>query len=214
MMAKKLVFIATALMILLPLGFSCAAPELEPTMTDEPPIPAHYSTYTSEGLFSISYPPDWVPATSLIEEVTEWVEEWLESVDTASEIPEGGGILFLGGMPVAEGYMPNVNIVVIPRSVGYWALDEIVESEYQWSLTYLSDFREYSRTETIVGGKEAVISECGFYESSVGMEFRNLCLYTVKDEFVWIVTCTCSPEEFQEHEDDFSSVVRSFRILK
>ncbi|MBA7589778.1 hypothetical protein ES708_31868 [subsurface metagenome] len=212
-MTRKLVITVTALTILLPLTLSCATPELEPTTTAEPPIPTHYSTYTSEGLFSISYPQDWQPATSLIEQLTEWTEEWLQSVDPAAEIPEGLAFLFVGGIPSEEGYMPSVNVVIQPRAAGYWALDEIVEAEHQWCMMYLQDYREYSRTETIVDGRESVIIDCEFYDPSLGM-FRDLCLFTVKDEFAWSVTCSCYNENFQEYEDDLNSIVRSFRILK
>jgi len=212
--ARKLTIMIIALMILLPLTFSCAAPELEPTTTDEPPIPAHYSTYTSEGLYSISYPPDWVPATSLIEEVSEWVEEWLQSEDLEAEILEGANILFVGGKPIEEGYMPNVTVVVAPRSIGYWTLGEIVDSESQWYMVNLQDYREYSRTETIVDGRESIIVESGWDEPSFGGDLRYLSLYTVKDEFAWVVTCTCYSENFQEYKDDLNSVVRSLRILK
>ena len=214
-MTRKLTIMVTALMTLLPLTMSCVTPEIEPTMTTEPPIPAHYATYTSEGLFSISYPPDWVPATSLIEDVTEMLIEWIESVDPELEIPEGTYVLFLGGIPVEEGYWPNVNIVVIPRSIGYWTLDEIVEYDCQAAMMYLQDFREYSRTETIVDGKEAVILDSENCDPVLGFGMtRYLQLYTVKDEFVWVVSCTYDSEDFQKYKDDFNAIVRSLRILQ
>jgi hypothetical protein len=213
-MTKKLTTMVITLMTLLPFMLSCATPEIEPTTTTEPPIPAHYSTYTSEGLFSISYPPDWVPATSLIEDVTEMVTEWMESVDPELEMEEGANFLFLAGIPFEEGYWPNVNIVVIPRSIGYWTLDEIVEYEYQWNMMYLQDYREYSRTETIVDGKEAIILDTENLDPMLLDIIRFLQLYTVKDEFVWVVTCTYDAEDFQKYKDDFNSIVRSLRILQ
>ncbi|GAI46661.1 unnamed protein product, partial [marine sediment metagenome] len=60
-MIKKLTVTLTMTTILLLLTVSCTPPTLTPTTTPEPEIPAHFTTYTSEGLFSISYPPDWVP---------------------------------------------------------------------------------------------------------------------------------------------------------
>ena len=48
----------------------CAQEEVQKESIVEPEIPAHFSTHTDEmALFSISYPPDWEPALSVMEEL-------------------------------------------------------------------------------------------------------------------------------------------------
>jgi len=209
-MIKKLAVIVTTAMILSLLAMSCTTPTLTPVTTPEPEIPAHFSTYTSEGLFSISYPPDWAPATSVMEEALEIAKEWMQTVDPELAVEEVQ-VLFIGGIPT-EGYVPGVNIVIIPRSIGYWTLDEIVEGEGQWARENLQRYHEYSQIRTTVDGREAVISDWESDEPYIGM-YRYLQLFTVKDNFLWLVTCGGESEDFRGYEDTFYSIAKSLRIL-
>ena len=206
-MIKKLIVTLTMTMILLLLTVSCASPTLTPTTTPEPQIPPGFTTYTTEGLFSISYPPEWEPATSVMEELFELAKEWVQSLDPEAQL-EGEQMLFIGGLPTEEGWWwPNVNIAVAPRSVGYWELDEIVEVESQWNRELFQGYREVFRVETVIDAREAIIIESQVYD-------RYLQAYIVKGKHVWIVSCTADAEDFKDYEDTFYSVVRSLRILK
>lgn len=214
-MTRKLTIMIIALMILLPLTLSCATPELEPTTTAEPPIPAHYSTYTSEGLFSISYPPDWVPAISIMEEVYEATVGWMEGVDPSMDLSLLSTLefIFFGGVPDEYGYYPSVNIVVVPRGVGYWTLDEILEAEALWCREYLQQYHENYTVKTVIDSKEAAIVDSQDYEPTFGA-WRYLQAYVIDGEFVWVVTCGSEAKDFTYYEDDFDNVVRSLRILR
>lgn len=214
-MTRKLIIIVTALMILLPLTLSCATPELEPTTTAEPPIPDYYSTYTSEGLFSISYPSDWVPAMSVLEEASEAAIELVESTDPSIDLSWISALefLFMAGVPDEYGYYPSVNIVVVPRSVGYWTLDEILEADSLVCREYLQQYHENYLVKTVIDSKEAAIVDSQNYEPVWGT-WRYLQSYVIDGEFVWLVTCACELEDFTYYEDDFDNVVRSLRILR
>ncbi len=211
-MIRKLTISLITITTLLLLSLSCAPPELEPTQTSEPPIPTHFTTYNSEGLFSISYPPDWVPATSIMEELWEETKELMKSTDPEVSL-EDTSILFLGGIPAEEGYYPGVNILVMPRSAGYWELDEIVEAECQYSMEYTQGYREYSRVRTVVDGRQAVIIDSEDCDPPEMGRWRHLQLFMTKDKFVWCVTCSAELEDFEDYEDTFNSIVRSLRIL-
>ena len=87
-MIKKLILSLSIVTIVLLVTMSCASPTLTPTTTPEPEIPAHFTTYNSEGLFSISYPPDWVPATSIMEELWEETKELMKSTDPEVQLAE------------------------------------------------------------------------------------------------------------------------------
>ena len=210
-MIRKLTIPLITITTLLLLSLSCAPPELEPTTTPEPKIPAHFTTYTSEGLFSISYPPDWVPATSIMGEVFEATKEWMESIDPEASL-EGISMLFMAGILTEEGYYPGVNIIVMPRSVGFWTLDEIVETDSAWCRENLLKYREYSLLNTTIGGREAAISDWEDYDPDMGT-WRYITAYLVKDKFVWLVGCGAESEDFKDYEDAFSDIVRSLRIL-
>jgi len=210
-MIKKLILSLSIVTIVLLVTMSCASPTLTPTTTPEPEIPAHFTTYTSEGLFSISYPPDWVPATSIMEELFEEVKELMKSTDPEVQL-EDVKMLFAGGIPTEEGYYPSVNIAIVPRSVGYWTLDEVVEAETQYSREHSQRYREYSQVRTVVDGREAVILDTEDYEPDWGT-WRYLQLFVTKDKFLWMVTCSIESEDFKDYEDTFSDIVRSLRIL-
>jgi len=210
-MIKKLTVTLTMTTILLLLTVSCTPPTLTPITTAEPEIPVHFTTYTSEGLFSISYPPNWVPATSIMEELFEEIKEWMESIDPEVQM-EGVQFLFMGGILTEEGYYPNVGIGIGPRSVGYWTLDEIVEVESQWGREHLQKYREYSQVRTVVDGRDAIIVDCEDYDPDVGT-WRYIQLYMTKDKFLWVVSCSAESDDFNDYEDTFSDIVRSIRIL-
>jgi len=210
-MIKKLILSLSIVTIVLLVTMSCASPTLTPTTTPEPEIPAHFTTYTSEGLFSISYPPNWVSATSIMEELFEEVKEWMESIDP-EVLLEGQRMLFMGGILTEEGYYPNVNVIVTPRSVGFWTLDEIVETDSAWCRENLLKYREYSLLNTTIGGREAAISDWEDYDPDMGT-WRYITAYLVKDKFVWLVSCGAESEDFKDYEDAFSDIVRSLRIL-
>ena len=77
--------------------------EEKPPLSPEPPIPAHFTTYTDElGLFSISYPPDWELALSLVKGFEESSKELLKSMEF--DLPlESTSMIFLAGMPTEIG---------------------------------------------------------------------------------------------------------------
>ena len=210
-MIRKLAITFAITTIVLILIVSCAPPTLTPTTTPEPEIPAHFSTYTSEGLFSISYPPDWEPATSFLGELWEQTKELMKSTDPNVSL-EGVSFIFFGGIPIEEGWNPNVNIIVGPRATGYWTLDEIVEAESQYGKEHSQRYHEYSQIRTIVDGREASIIDLEDYDPDFGL-LRYLQLYMTEDKFVWIVTCTTESEHFQDYEHTFNNIVRSLRIL-
>ena len=211
-MIKKSAITFAITIIVLILIVSCAPPRLTPTTTPEPEIPAHFSTYTIEGLFSISYPPDWEPALSIMEEIWEETIEWIETVDPEVEMG-GSKPLFLGGIPTEEGYYPGVSIMVTPRSIGFSTLDEIIEVDSEWCREYLQKYREYSLLKTTIGGREAAISDWEDYDPNMGT-WRYITAYIIKDKFVWCVTCSSESKDFKDYEDTFNNIVRSLRILK
>lgn len=210
-MIKKLTATITTAMILSLLAISCAPPTLTPAIKPEPEIPAHFTTYASEGLFSISYPPDWVFVTSMMEEVGKEAKEYLKSLDPTVQTEEVA-VVFMAGLPFEEAYYPWVNVVVAPRCAGYWTLDEVDESESLWAREYIVGYRENSMIKTVVDGRESSILDSEDNEPGYG-RWRYLQLTTVKGDFVWVVSCGSEYKDFQDWEGSFNSIIRSIRIL-
>jgi hypothetical protein len=184
-----------------------------PKPVSEPTILAGFSTYTSEGLFSISYPSDWAAATSIMGELWEAIEEEMES-----EIPdismEDAGMVFLAGKPQDGAYYPSVNIVVISRTRGYSRLDEVAAAEDELERMYPTPGYELlSRTRTTIGGTEAIVDDSIDNEPGYG-KWRYLQVLLVEGKFVWVVTCAAEFDDFRYYEDDFYDTVRSFRVLQ
>jgi len=196
------------------LAVSCAPPELKPatSINYTPAVPiSGFTTFTSEGLFSISYPQDWSLANSLLEELREVGIDLIEGIDPDIDLSDVQ-LLFMAGKETLEGYYPNVMISVTPRSIGYYNLDEICEAEERWAKEYLQGYEVNSQVRTVINGLEADITIDEDYEPEFGT-WRYITVTIVKDDFVWFVGCSSESEDFPEYEDTFDKIVRSIRIL-
>jgi len=190
---------------------ACGAPTTAPV--SEPAIPAHYTTYTNEaGLFSISYPPEWETALSLIPDLEAGVKDVITSIE--SDLPVGNArTIFLAGLPIEGGYAPNVNIGVESMPGIVWTHDKVVEAEITGIKQIIPDYHEFSRVKTTVGGREATIVDCEGTYPQLG-KFHDLLMIILVGKTAWCVTCTSSSGEFSKWANDFNAVVRSLRILK
>ncbi len=179
----------------------------------EPPIPAHFTTYTdSLGLFSISYPPEWEPALEYLEEIEQFARDIISSI--TSDIPmEEAHFLFMAGLPTMEGFRPNFNIVVEPLSEIMWTHDEVVTAAIEGIKAVVSDYHEFSRVKTTIDNRTATIIECQGTIAGYGT-YRFVHMYLLVSKTVWGVGCTVLPDEYSKWEDDFDAIVRSLRILK
>lgn len=217
-MKRLLILCSSIMLIVLSLAtiVSCQqnpapAPALTPAPVTEPAIPTNFTTYTSEGFFSISYPQDWSPAISVMEELEKETKAWIKNIDPEVDI-EDAQMIFLAGKPSEEGWYPSVSIVLMPRTTGYYTLDEIFEAEDLWAREYSQKYRVYSQIRTMVDGREADITSEEDYEPETGL-WRYTILVTVKDDFVWLVTCASESADYMEYEYVFNNIVRSLRIL-
>ena len=212
---KRLFLIPLVLVLMLGLILSgCAKPAPAPTpvASPEPEIPAHFTTYTDElGLFSISYPPDWELALSLIENLEELSKEILDSINSGLSI-ERAGLIFFAGIPTDEGYVPNMTIAVEPLQYNY-THDEYVEAGIEYTKIAFNDFREFSRIKTTVGGREATIVESEYSFPQVG-KLQSMQMVMLVGKTGWVVGCTAPLGEYDAWRDDFNDIVRSLRILK
>ena len=193
-------------------------PAPAPAPAPEPAIPSHYTTYTNEAnIFSISYPPDWEVNLSLIEDVNfqEYMKQSLQS-GTPEIVVEAMSsmMLFLAGIPTGKGgYSPNVNVGVVPLFGEESNLDDLIDEKIRASKELYTEYTVLLRIRTTVDRTEAVITESETYLTARGRG-RHLTMHMLKYNVIWVVTCTSSPTEFTNYEDDFYHVVRSLRILK
>ena len=212
---KRLAILCSATILILLLVIMVVSCQQKPTPVPapvtEPAIPTNFTTYTSEGFFSISYPQDWAPATSVMEEIEKEAKELMKSIDPEVEI-EDVKLIFMGGKTTEEGWYPFFNITLVPRGVGYYTLDEICEAEDLWARENMQEYRVYSQVRTMVDGREADITCDEDYTPEDGL-WSYTSLTTVKDDFVWFVICGSESEDYNEYEDIFDNIVRSLRML-
>ena len=183
------------------------------SMEPEPSIPAHFTTYTDEqGLFSISFPPEWEPAMELIEEVEQAAKDIISSID--SDLPvETAQFLFLAGLPTMLGWEPNVSIVVGPCSSIICTHDAAVNAEIEGMKATDPDYEEVSRVKATVDGRTATIL-VSLGSLPGGPTYQYMQMFLTVSRTVWIVTCSQLSDEYSEWEDDFDVIVRSLRILQ
>ncbi|MCJ7654649.1 MAG: hypothetical protein MUO97_05000 [Dehalococcoidia bacterium] len=178
----------------------------------EPDIPPHFITYTSEGLFSISYPPELVDDRSIMEKVFGDVKETMQATDP--EVNLGFHYVFMGHIPTDNETNAHLFVSVEPVALGL-PLDvyyEYLEEECKHGAEYFMGFRVHSLAKTVVDGREAIILDVQTFDPDLG-ESRSLDLYIIKDSLLWEVSCDAEPKDFEDYEDTFYSILGSFRIL-
>jgi len=178
-------------------------------------IPTNFTTYTDEAnFFSISYPANWEPAFSIIESLKLKTDKYMNSIDEKGSL-EKSNIVFFGGVPLDSGYYnPNVSILAEPLGDDNVKLEDIVEGLVREYKRVAEEYREFSRTKTIIDGRKAIILDFeACYPNLVLV--HSLVMVTVIDKFVWGITCgTGPPLNFYDFKDDLYAIVKSFKILK
>ena len=181
------------------------------TSTTETQAPGNFTTYTSAGLFSISYPSDWELLNYLIEDLEVMVQDVLLSIDSSLPLSQASYI-FAAGLPTDLGWEPGINIVVESLPFPVSSLDEAVDAEIAGIQAVVDTYIEISRTNVAVGGREATIL---YWEGIISLDsVSNLQMFMLLDNVVWIITCTPPLGEYNDWEDDFYNIINSFRYLK
>ncbi len=176
-------------------------------------IPTDYKTYTNEGLFSISYPPDWLVNRLMIGVYEEEIDELITAINAGLPIEESL-IVFYTGIPTEEGYNPIVLISVGPIKETTWTLDNVVEAMMaNYKDNPALEYIEFSRTKTTVDGREAVIGEFQALQPYLETTQYNLWMITLIGKTEWRIGCVASPEMFSDYEDDFYAIINSFHML-
>jgi len=179
----------------------------------EPAIPSHFITYTDElGLLSISYPPEWELNLESMEEIKQFSQDIIDSITSDLSIEESH-ILFMAGLPITGGHIPNVNIAVEPVHGVMRTHDQVVAAGIEVLKAVASDYHEFSRVRTTVDKRTATIIDCEVTIAGLGT-FRYVFMFCVVNKTAWAVTCTALPDDYSRWRDDFNAIVRSLRILK
>jgi len=178
-------------------------------------IPTNFTTYTDEvNFFSISYPTNWEPAFSMIESLKQRTDNYMNSIDSKGSL-EKSNIVFFGGVPLDSGYYnPNISILIEPLGGDNVKLEDIVEDVVREYKSVAEEYREFSRTKTIINGRKAIILDLeARYPNLVSA--HCLVMVTSVDKFVWAITCTvCPPLNFYDFKVDLYAIVKSFQILQ
>ena len=197
------------------------APSTTPkiALEPEPPIPTHFATYTDEAsFFIISYPQDWEPFPPSMEKIFPSNKDFFKIYNSNVAL-EGYLLIFTAESPREPGISgANVNIMVQSlsdmTSRGWLRLDEIVEAKLQRTEEIKQEYHEFSRINTIIGGREAVIIDWESSYPDLGKKARCVQMFMIADKLVWQITCNADSEKYDYFKDDLDALVRSLRILK
>jgi hypothetical protein len=176
-------------------------------------IPDDFVTYDDpDGLYSISYPSDWKVNLALIEQLEGFMKDYIADIEEGIPV-EQATFLFMAGIPHAEGYHPNVGIVIEPLPVGVVGVRTLLRAELNGITAVAQDFQEISRDKVKAGGRDAYILEYKATFPNLGSS-HALVLFTIAGDNAWTMTCTSLEgiDDFDQHVDDFQSIVRSLRI--
>lgn len=180
-------------------------------------IPSNFTTYTHEGLFSISYPKDWEPALSIIESLRQKTNEYLKSTG-GTGILDKTQIVFLGGIQFADdSYNPNVSVSVTPvniQEIDLKTFEGLVELMIQGYTEQVEGFKKIFQKIEVINGKQAVLLEFEARYPSLGL-LHALQTILYDGEFMWVITSSVgAPLSFSTFKDDIYAISRSLKILK
>ncbi|MFC2059452.1 hypothetical protein ACFLTS_07475 [Chloroflexota bacterium] len=182
----------------------------------ERPIPSDFITYTDEkGLFSIYYPSSWDTDFST-EEVKEYASQVLQSLESDTFLDE---VLTLFTARKSAYPRPNIEVVINPDHIDPRGLtvDEVADEQIKIAesckLDGIEDWRVISRTKTTIDGIDAVIVHERIKLLGI-TDIQYVSAYLITGPVVWDIQCGVSSDKFEEYEDTFWDIIRSFRILK
>ena len=181
----------------------------------ESSIPTNFTTYTDEAnFFSISYPANWEPAFSKIESFKQEFENYMKSIDEKGSFKKSN-MVFFGGVPLDSGYYnPNISILVEPLGDDNVKLEDLVEPLVREYKRISEEYREFSRTKTIIDGRQAIILDFKARLPNFALT-HYLVMSMCIDKFLWTITCTIAPPlNFYDFKDDLYAIVKSFQILR
>ncbi len=181
----------------------------------ESSIPTSFTTYTDDtNIFSISYPENWEPAFSIIESLKQEAENLLKSIDEKGSF-KNNTVVFFGGVLLDSGnYNPNFGIIIEPLVDDNVKLEDLVEFSVREIKKISEEYREFSRTKTIIDGRQAIILD---YEARLSNWpfIHYLSMIMCIDKFLWTTTCGIIPPlNFYDFKNDFYAILKSFKILK
>jgi len=183
------------------IGSSCTAPV----------VPDNYTTYESPGQFSISYPPDWTPDTRFIESVKEG--DLLTEIENFPDADPYHLVktIYFGGKLENSSYSPALSISVVPLHEGFLTMEEIQAKDSQYFKEKLNEYEEHSVSFITVDGREATLVDSQENQLEAG-KLRFLTLTTTGGGLAWYVLCFVQDDEYDEWEETFETVLRSFKL--
>jgi hypothetical protein len=179
----------------------------------ESSIPTNFTTYTDEAnFFSISYPENWEPAFSIIESLKQEAENLLKSIDEKGTFKKNS-VVFFGGVPLDSGYNPNICIIAEPLGDDNVKLEDLVELSVRECKEISEEYREFSRTKTIIDGRQAIILDFETRPPNLPL-IHYLSMSMCIDKFLWTTMCTIVPPlNFNDFKNDLYAIVKSFQVL-
>jgi hypothetical protein len=182
-----------------------------------PTTPPGFVTFSDESnLFRIEYPPEWELALSLLPDLEETLNEFIMSKE--SNLPVGNvATVFLAGLPVEDGYLPNVNITLesLPSEM---SLQQYFEASEKNLKEFSSGYEVHQHASLLIGDMLSMKSDYEYdlstYVPGASGKLRVILLIMVDGKVGWSVSCTLEPQAVEEDLETCDAVVRSFRLLR
>jgi hypothetical protein len=209
MSTSKGLIIGAALLalVLIPgnLGLGCG------TTPAPPQIPANFVTYTDKSnVFSISYPNDWEIISPNDENTERFITAAIDDLKSGTS-SERIAMIFYAGRPTETGHEPSVYVVIEPVTDPP-RLFKAVDAELEGIHNVYKDYQEYSRVNTKIGGREATIIDWSGTRAVKGNAHYLEMITVVDKKTTLIVNCSASPEDFAQWQNDFNTIINSFRL--
>ena len=206
---KGFILGATLVLLVLTIGIPACYIGLEPTSLTESYVPF---TYTDKsGVFSISFPAGW-EANRYERRSFSWgtyAKDGLNRLQAGLPVQSHYQI-FEAYKRVQHNIVASVYIDV--RAV-FWPKPYTIDDEAETRKGTHPDFKELSRTETTVDGREATVWEWqGTFPQAEQAPSYYLEQYLATDKAVWIVKCSADSDNITQWQNEFETIAGSLKI--
>lgn len=211
---KGLIIVATLVVLILMPGLACYSwlPPEPPPAAIVADAPNYYTYNDSSGVFSIDVPVGW-EASRYEGQSFSWgtyAKDGLNRLQSGLPV-QSHYTIFAAYKRVQHHIVASVYIDV--RAV-FWPKPYTIDDEAESRARTHPDFKELSRTETTVDGREATVWawEGTFPEADEQAPSYHLEQYLATDKAVWIVKCSVDSDNVSEWQNEFETIAGSLKI--
>jgi len=172
-------------------------------------IPADYAKYTDPyENYSITFPSNWESDMSAVSNLAQNAEICGLRIKN-NEVINKAATIFIVGFQGKNGFFPNMLVSVIPG--GAMSFEQAVSVSFFKNAMKGCEYKQISKYPITLNGIDAMITV--WEQKTFSGYCKMMSLVTMKNKTIWNIDCVSYVEEYDEWENDFNIIIRSFTLM-